>query len=172
MRAQDEADFAEFVASSSVRLFRSAYALCGDAALAQDAVQASLTSAFLAWRRVRGADSPEAYVRRMVVNQLFGWRRRKGWSVEQSYAAVPDAPLASHEQRVVDSDAVWRALATLPARQRAVLVLRYYEDMTEADIAATLGIRAGTVKSQAAAALAHLRRGLGQDVLVSEGELR
>lgn len=172
MRAAGEADFAEFVASSSVRLFRAAYALCGDAGLAQDAVQAALTSAYLSWARVRAAENPEAYVRRMVINQLLGWRRRKAWRVERSYGDVPDTALASHEDRVVDVDAVWRALATLPPRQRAVLVLRFYEDMTEADIADALGIRAGTVKSQASAALARLRREVGEDVLMREGGVR
>lgn len=172
MRTEDEADFAEFVASSSARLFRAAYALCGDSALAQDAVQAALTSAYLSWARVRAAENPEAYVRRMAVNQLLGWRRRKAWHVERSYGDVPDTALTSHEERVADVDAVWRALATLPPRQRAVLVLRYYEDMTEADIADTLGIRPGTVKSQASAALGRLRRAVGDDVLMREGELR
>jgi RNA polymerase sigma factor (sigma-70 family) len=77
---------------------------------------------------------------------------------------VPDTGRESHENKVADSDLVWRALAGLPAQQRAVLVLRYYEDLSEAEIAEVLGIRSGTVKSQASAAMAHLRRDLGTEM--------
>jgi RNA polymerase sigma-70 factor (ECF subfamily) len=171
MRGRDEADFAEFVAGSSARLFRAAYALCGDRQSAEDAVQAALTSACVSWRRVRRTDSLEAYVRRTVVNQLFGWRRRR-WRAEQVYAEPPEPAPAPHEAQVVDSDAVWRALATLPARQRAVLVLRYYADLTEHETADALGIRPGRVRSQATAALAHLRRDLGDHQLATDGEAR
>ena len=75
MRAQDEAEYAELVAALSTRLFHTAYAVCRDRAVAEDAVQAALTTAYLSWRRVRAADSPEAYLRRMVLNQLKSWLR-------------------------------------------------------------------------------------------------
>ena len=164
MRAQDEAEYAELVTALSTRLFHTAYAVCRDRAVAEDAVQSALTTAYLSWRRVRAADSPEAYLRRMVLNQLFSWRRRAAWRNEESRAEVPDRAGASHEDQVVAHDEVWQALSALPPRQRAVVVLRYYEDLTEAQIAEALGIRPGTVKSQTSAAMAHLRRELPDDV--------
>ena len=164
MRAQDEAEYAEVVAALSARLFHTAYAVCRDRAVAEDAVQSALTTAYLSWRRVRAADSPEAYLRRMVLNQLFSWRRRAAWRNEEPRAEVPDRAGTSHEDQVVAHDEVWRALSALPPRQRAVVVLRYYEDLTEAQIAEALGIRPGTVKSQTSAAMAHLRRALPDDV--------
>ena len=164
MKAQDEAEYTELVAAVSTRLFHTAYAVCRDRATAEDAVQAALISAYQSWRRVRAADSPEAYLRRMVLNQLFSWRRRSSWHSEVSRADVPDTGGDSHEDGIVSHDEVWRALAALPPRQRAVVVLRYYEDLSEAQIADALGIRPGTVKSQSSAAMAHLRRTLDDDV--------
>jgi RNA polymerase sigma-70 factor (sigma-E family) len=172
MRARYEQEFVDFATATAARLFRSAYALCGDHQTAEDAVQAALTSACVSWQRVRGADSPEAYVRRMVINQLLGWRRRKSWRLESLSGSVPDTGRESHEQNVADSDLVWRALAGLPPQQRAVLVLRYYEDLSEAEIAEVLGIRSGTVKSQASAAMAHLRRDLDAETFVRGREAR
>jgi len=172
MRARDEQEFVEFATAAGGRLFRGAYALCGDRQTAEDAVQAALTSACVSWRRVRAADSPEAYVRRIMINQLLGWRRRKSWRVESVRGSVPEVGSESHEDRVADSDVVWRALAALPAQQRAVMVLRYYEDQSEAQIAEVLGIRPGTVKSQASAAMAHLRRSLDAETFARGGEAR
>ena len=158
MRKADEAEYAELVAAVSTRLFHTAFAVCRDRSVAEDAVQSALTTAYLSWRRVRAADSPEAYLRRMVLNQLFTWRRRASWRAEEPRAEVPDTGSASYEESVVTHDEVWHALAALPARQRAVVVLRYYEDLSEAQIADALGIRPGTVKSQTSAAMARLRR--------------
>ena len=170
MQAQDETEYAALVGAVSTRLFHTAYAVCQNRQLAEDAVQSALTTAYLSWRRVRDADSPEAYLRRMVLNQLFSWRRRVSWRAEQSRAEVPDTAGASHEDLVVDHDEVWQALAALAPRQRAVVVLRYYEDLSESQIAEALGIRPGTVKSQTSAAMAHLRRALLDDVYVSRGD--
>jgi RNA polymerase sigma-70 factor (sigma-E family) len=172
MRARDEREFVEFATATAARLFRGAYALCGDRQTAEDAVQAALTSACVSWRRVQRADSPEAYVRRMVINQLLGWRRRKSWRLESLRDSVPDAGRESHEDKVADTDLMWRALAGLPAQQRAVMVLRYYEDLSEAEIAEVLGIRPGTVKSQASAAMAHLRRDLDTETSARGKEAR
>jgi RNA polymerase sigma factor (sigma-70 family) len=102
----------------------------------------------------------------MVINQLLGWRRRKSWRLESLQRHVPDPGRESHEDKVADSDLVWRALAGLPPQQRAVLVLRYYEDLSEAEIAEVLGVRSGTVKSHASAAMAHLRRNLDTETFV------
>jgi len=161
MRAKDEAEFAELVGAVSPRLLRTAYAICGDQQLAEDALQSALISAYRSWRRVRDADSSEAYLRRMVVNQLLTWRRRRSWSTASPLGLVVEPSRASHEAEVVEHDRVWAAVLDLPPRQRAVVVLRYYEAMTESDIAETLGIRPGTVKSQSAAAMGRLRTSLG-----------
>jgi RNA polymerase sigma-70 factor (sigma-E family) len=160
MRADDEAEFAEFVAAVSHRLLRMAYAVCGDRQLAEDALQSALVSAYRTWPRVRDVDSPEAYLRRMVVNQLFSWRRRKSWGMTTALGRVAKPSRPSHENEVVEHQLVWSAVGDLPPRQRAVIVLRYYEGMSEVDIAENLGIRPGTVKSQCSAAMAHLRAAL------------
>lgn len=165
MRAQDEAEFTELVTAVSHRLFRTAYAACGDRQLAQDAVQTALISAYRSWRRVRDAASPEAYLRRMVLNELFRFTRRKWWSATSLRAQVPEStPTPSPEQSVIEHEVVWNAIRELPPRQRAVIALRYYEGLSEAEIGEALGIRPGTVKSQSAAAMAHLRHALAEDL--------
>ena len=169
MRAQDEADFAQLVFSMSPRLNRLAYAVCGDAALAEDAVQAAMVVAYRTWPRVRDVDSPNAYLRRMVVNQLVSWRRRKSWGETAVLVEGLEPSRVSHEASVVEHQIVWAAVGQLPPRQRAVIVLRYYEGMSETEIAETLGIRRGTVKSQASAAMAHLRASLGDTETVPAG---
>lgn len=164
MRAEDEAEFAELVAAVSPKLVRTAYAACGDRQLAQDAVQSALISAYRSWHRVRAAASPEAYLRRMVLNELSHWRRRAWWRSTSLTAQVPESrPAPSPENSVLEHEVVWGAISQLPPRQRAVIVLRYYEGLSEAEIGEALGIRPGTVKSQAAAAMAHLRRSLADD---------
>ncbi len=162
MRAEDEAEFAELVSAVSPRLVRTAYAICGDHGTAEDAVQAALISAYRSWQRVRAANNQEAYLRKMVVNQLFSWGRRKSWKMTTSMGVGAEPVHTSHETDVVEHELVWDAVAQLPARQRAVIVLRYYEGLTEAEIAETLGIRPGTVKSQSSAAIARLRTLLGE----------
>jgi RNA polymerase sigma-70 factor (sigma-E family) len=155
----DPADFDEFYRATWPRLYRTARAVAGDAAAAEDALQGAYARAYVAWRRVRSTRHPEAYVRRIVVNEILGTRRRGWWQRERPYAS-PDASesVESPELAVVDRDAVWSAISTLPPRQRAVIVLRYYEDLSEEEIAGVLGCSRGTVKSQASAALANLRR--------------
>ena len=104
-------------------------------------------------------EHPEAYVRRIVVNEILGTRRRGWWQRERPHES-PEPPGAelSPELGVVERDAVWSAVGSLPPRQRAVIVLRYYEDLSEEQIADVLGCSRGTVKSQASAALTNLRR--------------
>lgn len=157
MRAEDEAEFATFVAGVSTRVLRTAYAVCGDRQMAEDAVQSALVSAYRSWGRVRDASSSEAYLRKMVLNELLGWRRRKSWGVESPLGRMTEPSQASHENEVVEHQLVWSVVSNLPPRQRAVIALRYYEGLSEAEIAETLGVRAGTVKSHAAAAMARLR---------------
>ena len=171
MRAQDEVEFAQLVFAMSPRLNRLAYAVCGDRPLAEDAVQSAMVTAYRTWPRVRDVDSSEAYLRKMVVNQLLSWRRRKSWGTTTLLARAHEPSHASHEDDVVEHDLVWSAVAGLPPRQRAVIVLRYYEGMSEAEIADALGIRPGTVKSQASAAVTHLRAVLGDsDTPVPAGD--
>jgi RNA polymerase sigma-70 factor (sigma-E family) len=173
MRRSTGLDFTEFVAFASARLFRTAYAVSGDRQLAEDAVQAGLVSAYQSWSRVVGADDPEAYVRRIVINQLFAWHRRSFKRREVSCEVVPEpSPAPSLQDRFVDAEPVWQALRELPARQRAVVVLRYVEDLSERETAELLGIRRGTVKSRAAGGLAHLRARLGEPTAHIEGSGR
>ncbi|HET8604601.1 MAG TPA: SigE family RNA polymerase sigma factor [Marmoricola sp.] len=152
MRGADRESFTEFVAVKRASLVRSAYLLCGDADEAEDLVQGALVKAVGVWRRI--ADNPEPYLRRVVVNDhISRWRRHRGR--EQAVASVPDRAAAAPDRDL--SLALDSALGSLAPRQRAVLVLRYYEDLTERETAELLGVSVGTVKSQARDALARLR---------------
>lgn len=144
--------FEEFVAARSSSLLRTAYLLTRDHALAEDLLQTALTKAYLAWSRVEG--NAEPYVRKILVNTYASWWRRK-WNGERPTEELPDRPL--HDERIGETGDLWGALGRLPRRQRAVIVLRYFEDLTEAQTADLLGIAVGTVKSQASKALATLR---------------
>jgi RNA polymerase sigma-70 factor (sigma-E family) len=157
MNRADEADFRAFVAARSGALLSFAHLLTGDRHTAEDVVQTALAATALSWQRVRRRDHPEGYVRRAIVNTHLNAQRRRLWR-ERATAEVPEAADPQPVEAGVDErDAMWRALATLPPRQRAVLVLRYYEDLSEADISDILGCSRGTVKSQASKALEHLR---------------
>lgn len=157
VKPADEADFRAFVAARSRSLLWFAHVLTGDAHLAEDVVQTALAKTALAWPRVRRKDNPEGYVRRAIVTTHLNALRRKPWR-EQPREAIPDdMSAADPEQELDERDAMWTALAELPPKQRAVLVLRYYEDLSEADIADVLNCSRGTVKSQAAKGLSRLR---------------
>jgi RNA polymerase sigma-70 factor (sigma-E family) len=161
----DEADFAAFVANRSTALLSFAHVLTGDRHDAEDVVQTALAATALGWHRVRRRDNPEGYVRRAIVTTHLNRQRRRPWR-ERPAAELPEPrdPRADGDGDGFDErDAMWRMLAALPARQRAVLVLRYYEDMSEADIADVLGCSRGTVKSQAAKALERLRYSLSSE---------
>ena len=151
----DRSGFDEFVATRSAALLRTAYLLTGDHGLAEDLLQTALAKCWFAWERIDG--SPEPYVRRVLATTYATWWRRR-WRGERPTGELPDRGDPAATAPVDDRDALWRALDTLPRRQRAVVVLRYYEDLSEAETAAALGISTGTVKSQAAKALAALRR--------------
>ena len=135
--------------------------LTGDGQTAADLVQEVLLRAHVRWTRIAMMARPDLYLRRMVTNEHLSWRRR--WHVRNIHAA-PDVVLAAHldpqrdhAQHVVEDDAMWRRLAMLPPRQRAVLVLRYYEGLSDAEIASVLGTSGATVRSHASSALATLR---------------
>ncbi|NUR73188.1 MAG: SigE family RNA polymerase sigma factor [Hamadaea sp.] len=147
-------DFAEFVTARSARLLRVAYLLTRDWALAEDLLQSSLAKAWTAWRRIEG--DPEPYVRRILVNTYTSWWRRR-WHHERPTGELPEQAAPDEHRGYDDRDQLARALGRLPRQQRAVLVLRYYEDLSEAQIADVLGISPGTVKSHAAKAIAKLR---------------
>ena len=155
----DRESFDEFVATRSTRLLRTAYLLTHDRALAEDLVQTSLAKAWFAWARIDG--QPDAYVRRVMVNTYSSWWRRR-WNGEEATAELPERGVGSGHRpaddvRVDDRTDLWRALARLPRRQRAVVVLRFYEDLSEAETAEIMQCSVGTVKSQASRALAKLR---------------
>ena len=155
--------FEEFAMARLHSLLRYAVVLTGDHDLAQDVVQEVLARAQVRWRRISEAESPEAYVRRMVLNEYLSWRRT--WAVRHVHAAgerlvdLNDARggIDDHAQGVVDADELWRRLATLGRKQRAVLVLRYYEQLEDEVIADLLGCSPATVRSQASKALRTLR---------------
>jgi RNA polymerase sigma-70 factor (sigma-E family) len=151
--AEDAYDaFDSFARARMGELLRFAHVLTGDPHRAADLVQDALEKTLLSWDRIIRKDDPEGYVRRAIVNRHVSvWRRTRR---ERLVADTPDRP---HEGARPHDDELWAALGTLPPRQRAVLVLRYYEDLSEADTAAVLGCSVGTVKSQAFRALAKLR---------------
>ncbi|GAB3465082.1 SigE family RNA polymerase sigma factor [Actinophytocola sediminis] len=159
--------FEEFVAGASPRLLRMAYHLTRDAGHAEDLLQTVLAKAWRSWRRVSG--DPEPYVRRIMVNTHATWWRRR-WRGEEPTAELAESVGGPAQHAVDERDWLWRALGRLPARQRAVLVLRFYEDMTEAQVAEVLGCAVGTVKSQASKALAKLR--LDETIRTEEGSRR
>ena len=159
MRAREEDRYVQFVAERHAALYRTAFLLTGNHHTAQDAVQSTLVKVFLSWKRVRRADRPVAYVHRMLANEVASMHRRRaaGEVPTERPQDLPGArPTAGPEERLVQAQAVWGALQNLTERQRAVVVLRYYADLSEAEIAETLGIAPGTVKAHAHAALAAL----------------
>ncbi|MHA3702771.1 SigE family RNA polymerase sigma factor [Jatrophihabitans sp. YIM 134969] len=148
--------FVVFLDTHHAALLRTARALVGDAHTAEDLLQEVLLRASRRWDRIGALDKPVAYVRRMLVHETVSWRRRLTRLVFT--AEPPDVVLHDdHAARVTERDALDRRLDRLPPRQRAVLVLRYYEGLGDDDIAATLGCSAGTVRAHASRALASLR---------------
>ncbi len=160
MTRRDPAAFAEFVAARSAALHRTAYLMVGDRQLSQDLLQEALTKTYVAWPRLRDHGKAEAYTRKAIVTTAISWYRRRSWG-ERPSDAVPDRTRPSHDDDVATRELLWDALQQLPPRQRAAIVLRYYEDLTEAQTAQALGIATGTVKSQVSAGLAKLRDHLG-----------
>jgi RNA polymerase sigma-70 factor (sigma-E family) len=155
--------FRDFVAGRSPALLRTAWMLTGDAQLAEDLLQTALARTWPHWSRIEGGH-PEAYVRRVMVRTYGSWWRR-AWRGETPVAELPEptARPADAYRAVDDRATLTAALARLPRRQRQVVVLRYYDDLSERDVAAMLGCSVGTVKSQAAKGLAKLRTALADD---------
>jgi RNA polymerase sigma-70 factor (sigma-E family) len=151
-----DARLADYVRGQWPALVRFATMLCGDPVEAEELVQSALVRVTLRWPFVRDKDDPHAYVKRAIVHaNINRWRRVR--SRETPSDRLPEIAVADRTGAFADHDAVRRALAALPPRQRAVLVLRYLDDMSEQETAATLGCSVGTVKSTAHKALAKLR---------------
>ncbi len=160
MDSAAEDDFREFVVGRSPALLVTAYLLTGDHGLAEDLLQVTLMKAHRHWARVRSSGNPEAYVRRALANQRISWWRRR--RVAESDAPLPDIPAGDDSGRVELRDELWQALRQLPPRTRAVLVLRYWEDVSEAETAEILGCSVGSVKSQGSRGLRRLRAVLAE----------
>jgi len=166
----DRADFDAFVVARSRALLKAAWLLTGDWQLAEDLLQTALAKSFLAWRRI-GAGREEAYVRRVLVTTYATWWRR-AWRRETPTAELPERADSTDASGTVDlRGIVLAALQDLPRRQRATVVLRYYCDLSEAETAEALDCSVGTVKSQAAKALARLRLS-GLADAIQEGVVR
>jgi RNA polymerase sigma-70 factor (sigma-E family) len=161
--------FKAYVTARSAALMRTAYMLTGNKADAEDLLQTALAKTYLSWDSIKDRESVDAYVRRIMLNTRTSWWRRRRHVTEFATDQVPEAPVRRDDTERVDlHDALWTALEGLPKRQRAMVVLRYYEDLSEAETAAALGVSVGTVKSTTARALAKLRHhaGLRDDDLI------
>jgi RNA polymerase sigma-70 factor (sigma-E family) len=155
------AGFTDFAASRHAALFRYTYLLTGDHGLAEDLLQESLIKLYVAWPRIREG-TVEAYVRRIITTTAISWWRRRSWQSERPYDDLPEQIAAGDDQTA--RMWLWAEILQLPVRQRAAVVLRYYEDLTEPQTAEILDCSVGTVKSQVAVALKKLRARLGDDL--------
>ncbi|GAA4219150.1 SigE family RNA polymerase sigma factor [Actinocatenispora rupis] len=155
-------DFADYVTAAWPRLLRSAWLLTGDWHLAEDLLQTVLARVHGRWSRL---DAPDAYLRTVLATTYLSWRRRRWWG-EVPAGSLPERPDTDTNARVDLRESVRRAVVALPRQQRAVLMLRFHADLTEAATAAALGIGLGTVKSYTARALAVLRADPGLRELI------
>jgi RNA polymerase sigma-70 factor (sigma-E family) len=150
------AEFDEFVTQHGPELLRLAYLVCGSREQSEDLVQNALLKAYRRWDMVCAADRPVAYVRTILVREHLSWRRRL--TNHEVPAPIPDrVAVEPPDLALVEMDEMWGLLASLPKRQRTVLALRYYDDISDAGIAELLGCSEGTVRSNASRALAALR---------------
>jgi RNA polymerase sigma-70 factor (sigma-E family) len=172
MRQTDEDEFTAYVAASSARLRRTAFLICGDWQHAEDAVQNAMVKLYVSWARVRDRESLDGFVRTTLIRGLIDEGRRP-WRRERPVEVLPDrADSGSGRSGSDDRMTMLSALAGVPPRQRAVLVLRFYEDRDVAEAARLLGCSEGTVKSQTARGLARLRELLGDVELVHADTMR
>ena len=152
-------DFEDFIAARGASLMRFALMLCGDPHRAEDLVQTALARVYPRWGRISAMERPEAYVKTVLVHDHLRWWRRRS-SGEVPVAQPREVPTADPSTAHAARDAAWRLLGSLPRQQRAVLVLRYYEDLPDSEIAEILHCKPGTVRSLASRALANLRESL------------
>ncbi|WP_309236989.1 SigE family RNA polymerase sigma factor [Actinomadura sp. BRA 177] len=156
MNATRHDEFRDYVAERRPVLLRTATRLAGDRAEAEDLLQAALAKTYVAWDRIQDRAAVDGYVRRAMVNTQISWWRRRKLDIYPT-DRVPDRPVEDHTDRSEMHDALGRALDRLPKRQRLAVMLRYYEDMSEREIAEVLGISVGTVKSTVSRAMTRLR---------------
>lgn len=154
--------YAEFVSQRQRPLLRLAMVLTGDARRAEDIVGDVLGRAFERWDRIGAMDQPNAYVRRMVVNEFLSWRRRFARITLTDQVSLIELLEPDHADAHAERDALIAQLSQLPPKQRAALVLRFYEGLSDAEIAAMLGCSQSTVRSNTSRALATLRIGLDE----------
>jgi len=159
VRPQRDVEFEEWLIAREAALQRTAHLLTGDVHAAQDLVQEALGKLYLAWDRIEDRSRVDAYARRILVNEHRTAWRRPVRRREQVTDELPDHPVAAAEYDD-RREALWRIVCGLPPRQRAVVVLRFYEQLTEVEVADLMGISEGTVKSQSSRALATLRTAL------------
>jgi RNA polymerase sigma-70 factor (sigma-E family) len=156
---RDIGSFADFVGRQQQPLLRLAFLLAGDRGHAEDLVQTALMKTYRHWDRIVRRGEPSAYVRRALVTTHTSWRRR-AWHREQPTSRLPDVAAAEQADRLDGDEELRRALAALPLRMRATVVLRYYEDLSELQTAQVMGCSESTVNTQAARGLARLRGAL------------
>ncbi|GAB2859454.1 SigE family RNA polymerase sigma factor [Nocardioides pacificus] len=161
-QAQDAPTFDEYAVSAWPWLYRCSYLLTGQHADAEDLAQQTLLQAYRSWAKVSRADQPAAYLRRMMTNLFISQHRPRGRRLELLTDAPPE-PRSGAGPGPEDRLLLWPHIASLPPRQRAVIVLRYYEQLSEREIAETLGCSTGTVKSTAHRALHSLRAAIGSE---------
>ncbi|GAA3510820.1 RNA polymerase sigma-70 factor (sigma-E family) [Streptosporangium album] len=162
MHPDQQRDFAEFVASRSDSLIRLAYVLTNDQHAAEDLLQTALMKTAGHWRKIRG--NPEAYVRRVMYHEQVGRWRSPRWGRERVVRTPPEQPVLDRTGEVENRLTLRQALRALPVRKRAVLVLRYYEDLSESEVAKIMGCSVGTVRSQTHQAIVRLRELVGEPV--------
>ena len=155
-RADKDADFSAYMSARQPALYRTAYLLAGDHAGAEDLLQNAFAKLYLSWDRIRDHEAIDGYVRRIMVNEHNSLWRRAWKRREHTTDTMPETGTVDTYDDGTGG-ALWSYISTLPPRQRSVIVLRYYEQLSEAEIADVLGISVGTVKSQASRALAGLR---------------
>ena len=163
MRPEDEAEFRHYMAARAERLRRFGYLCCGDWQRAEDAVQSAFIKLYAAWHRV-APNACDSYMRRIVANTLISEYRRGWFRRERVSERLPDRPVPDRADASADALAVMNALARLPTRQRAVVVLRYWEDLSIEQVAEIMRCSTGTVKSQGARGLRTLRALLSESM--------
>lgn len=157
MPTPDAAAFDAYVNDRGSSFLRFAYVLSGDYHLAEDLVQEALVKVHRRWSKLQDVQQPGAYVRKAILNQYLSWRRRRSSSEQPEMLEEESIQRPDHAERVADRDELWTALAGLPRQQRAVLVLRFYEDMDDDEIAGLIGCSPRTVRSHASRGLARMR---------------
>jgi RNA polymerase sigma-70 factor (sigma-E family) len=170
LRSTRDVEFEAWLVAREPALQRTSHLLTGNVHTAQDLVQDTLAKVYLSWDRIRDHNNVDGYARKILLNEFRTAWRRPVRRREQVTEAVPDLPAAAEPGYDGLHEAVWRFVCSLPPKQRAVVVLRFYEQLTEAEIAGLMGISVGTVKSQSSRALAALRSALPDHPELTAGE--